>query len=252
MARFVALYDSVIQFFESNNETNLCQQLKTVKNDAFYLADIFKRFHDVNLQLQGANKTLIGCQSIVSLFIDKLELLRYNLLKREFHQFPELSSIKDDVTPEDIDRFSSHLNELKLDMEKRFEDILKLKVYDWMKNPFTANIEEADTTCQEELLEIRYDEESKHKFDSGGYENLWQSKKMPVLYPNMWKMIFSLLIPFPTSYLVESGFSAVNHIMTKERNRLNISERGDLRLFLTKIEPDIQYLVSQHQPQGSH
>ncbi|KAK9396847.1 hypothetical protein NXF25_020208 [Crotalus adamanteus] len=237
LARFVALHDSVIQFFESNNETNLCQQLKTVKNDAFYLADIFKRFHDVNLQLQGANKTLIGCQTIVSLFIDKLELLRYNLLKREFHQFPELSSIKVDVTPEDIDRFSSHFNELKLDMEKRFEDILKLKVYDWMKNPFTANIEEADITCQEELLEIRY---------------LWQSKKMPALYPNMWKMIFSLLIPFPTSYLVESGFSAVNHIMTKERNRLNISERGDLCLFLTKIEPDIQYLVSQHQPQGSH
>ncbi|KAK9396033.1 hypothetical protein NXF25_019394 [Crotalus adamanteus] len=235
LARFVALYDSVIQFFESNNETNLCQQLKTVKNDAFYLADIFKRFHDVNLQLQGANKTLIGCQSIVSLFIDKLELFRYNLLKRQFHQFPELSSIKDDVTPEDIDRFSNHLNELKLDMEKRFE-ILKLKVYDWMKNPFTANIE--DTTYQE-LLEIRYDEESKHKFDSGGYENLWQSKKMPALYPNMWKTIFSLLIPFPTSYLVESGFSAINHIMTKERNCLNISERGDLRLFLTKIEPDI-------------
>ncbi|XP_028656972.2 protein ZBED8-like [Erpetoichthys calabaricus] len=177
LARFVALYDSVIQFFESNNETNLCQQLKTVKNDAFYLADIFKRFNDVNLQLQGDNKTLIGCQSIVLLFIDKLELLRHNLLKREFHQFPQLSSIKDDATPEDIDRFSSHLNELKLDMEKQFEDILKLKVYDWMKNLFTANIEEADTTCQEELLEIRYDEESKHKFDSGGYENLWQNKK---------------------------------------------------------------------------
>lgn len=52
---------------------------------------------------------------------------------------------------------------------------------------------------------------------------------MPLLYPNMWKQVFNLLIPFPTSYVVESGFSAVNHIMTKERNRLNISERGDLR-----------------------
>ena len=62
---------------------------------------------------------------------------------------------------------------------------------------------------------------------------------MPVLYPNMWKLIFNLLIPFPTSYLVESGFSAVNHIMTKESNHLNISERGDLRLFITKIEPEI-------------
>lgn len=43
---------------------------------------------------------------------------------------------------------------------------------DWMKNPFIANIEETDTTCQEELLEIKYDEESKRKFNSGGYEKL--------------------------------------------------------------------------------
>jgi len=250
--RFVALYDSIIQFFESRNETTLCQQLTIVKKDAFYLADIFKRFNDINLQLQGTNKTLISCQSIVSLFIDKLELFRHNLLNREFYQFPELSSVKDDVTPEDIEKFCSHLNELKSDMKKRFEDILNLKVYDWMKNPFTANVKEADAKCQEELLEMKYDEESKQNFDNDGYENLWQNKKMPLLYPNMWKQVFNLLIPFPTSYLVESGFSAVNHIMTKERNRLNISERGDLRLFLTKIEPDIKYLISQHQPQGSH
>lgn len=33
-----------------------------------------------------------------------------------------------------------------------------MKVYDWMKNPFTTNIEEADKTCQEEPLEIRHNE----------------------------------------------------------------------------------------------
>lgn len=250
--RFVALYSTIIQFFERSSETTLCQQLAVVKKDAFYLADIFKRFNDVNLQLQGTNKTLISCQSIVSLFIDKLELFRHNLLNGELCQFPELSSIKDEVTPKDIDKFCSHLSELKSDMKKRFEDILNLKVYQWMKNPFTANAKEADTKYQEELLEIKYDEDCKQSFENGGYEKLWQHKKIPLLYPNMWKEVFKLLIPFPTSYLVESGFSAVNHIMNKERNRLNISERGDLRLFLTKIEPDIKYLISQHQPQGSH
>ena len=64
-------------------------------------------------------------------------------------------------------------------------------------------------------------------------------------YPNMWKMVRNLLLPFPTSYLVESGFSAVNNIITKHRNRLRLNERGDLCLLLTKIEPDIQYLVAQ-------
>lgn len=75
-----------------------------------------------------ANKTLLGCQSILSLFINKLELLCYDILKGEFHQFPELSSIKDDITPEDIDRLSNHLNKLKLDIEKWFEKILADKI----------------------------------------------------------------------------------------------------------------------------
>ncbi|XP_063312646.1 zinc finger BED domain-containing protein 5-like [Pelobates fuscus] len=167
LSRFVALFDSVVQFFESDNEAGLYEQLKNVKNDAFYLADIFKRFNEINLQLQGANITLISCKNIVSLFIEKLDLLRHNILKREFHQFPELSSINNDVTPGDIERFSSHLKELKLDMEKRFQDILNLKVHDWMINPFTANVAEVDITCQEELLELKYDEERRVKRELG-------------------------------------------------------------------------------------
>ncbi|XP_075215332.1 uncharacterized protein LOC142321223 [Lycorma delicatula] len=164
-ARRLSTFNTVKSYFTRNNIP--------MNNIVAYASDgAQSMINDVNLQLQGANKTLIRSQSILSLFIDQLELLHCNLLKREFHQFPKLSSIKDDVIPEDIDRFSSHLNELKLDMEKRFEDILKLKVYDWMKNPSTTNTEEADTTYQKKLLEIRYDEESKHKFESSGYENL--------------------------------------------------------------------------------
>ncbi|XP_067126723.1 uncharacterized protein [Centruroides vittatus] len=122
---------------------------------------------------------------------------------REFHQFPELSSIKDDVTLEDIGRFSSHLNELKFDMEERFEDIMKLRVYDWKKKFFTANIEEANRTCQEELLEIRYDVESKHKFDSGGYENLWQNKKNSFVISKYVENDIQFIDTF--SYLISCG-----------------------------------------------
>jgi uncharacterized coiled-coil protein SlyX len=47
---------------------------------------------------------------------------------------------------------------------------------------------------------------------------------------------------------VESNFSTVNHIVTKQRNCLKNTER-DLRALLTKIEPDIQHLVDQHKAQ---
>ncbi|GIY61052.1 hypothetical protein CDAR_311451 [Caerostris darwini] len=87
---------------------------------------IWQIFNDIDVQLYGTNKILIGFQSIVSFFIDKLEQLRYNLSKMDF--YPDLSSIKEEITPEDIDRFPNHLNKHKLDMEKRFEDSLKLNV----------------------------------------------------------------------------------------------------------------------------
>ena len=252
LTHFAELYDSVVQFLESEHEIGLCTQLKAIKHDAFYLAWIFKKFNEINLKLQGTDVTLITCKDALTLFIKKLDIFRHNLLQGEFHQFPELLTIKNDVTPEDIERFGNHLSELKLDMEKRFCDILNLKVYDWIINPFTANAANVDVTFQEELLEMQFDEESKTNYNNGEYQKLWQNKKMTDCYPNMWKMVRNLLLPFPTSYLVESGFSAVNNIITKHRNRLRINERGDLRLLLTKIEPDIQYLVAQHQAQGSH
>ncbi|GFQ71808.1 SCAN domain-containing protein 3 [Trichonephila clavata] len=252
LTRFVALYASIIQFLEENDEIDLCHELKIVKNDAFYLANIFKRFEDVNLQLQGAFKTLICCKNTVSLFIEKLHIFRRNLLKKEFHQFPNLFSIKEDITPEEIERFSDHIKQLALDMKVRFNDILNFKISNWMFNPFTVDVNEVDIVFQEEILELKYDEESKNSFNKHGIAKLWQNKKMPKLYPKMWENMKNILIPFPTSYLVESGFSAVNNIMSKQRNRLNITERGDFRLFLTKIEPDMNEIISKHQAQGSH
>ena len=53
-------------------------------------------------------------------------------------------------------------------------------------------------------------------------------------------------IAFPTSYLAERGFGVVSQILTKARNRLNVVERGDLRLRLitTTITPDIEKLIA--------
>ncbi|GFQ89843.1 uncharacterized protein TNCT_153711 [Trichonephila clavata] len=137
-------------------------------------------------------------------------------------------------------------------MNVRFNDILNLKISNWMLNPFTVDVNEVDIVFQEGILELKYDEESKNSFNKHGIAKLWQNKKMPKLYPKMWENMKNILIPFPTSYLVEYGLSAVNNIMSKQRNRLNITERRDPRLFLTKIEPDINEIISKHQAQGSH
>jgi hypothetical protein len=56
-----------------------------------------------------------------------------------------------------------------------------------MINPFTVNVAKTDTECQDELLELKSDEENILTFNNDGYLKMWQTifKKMPKLYPNM-------------------------------------------------------------------
>jgi hypothetical protein len=53
---------------------------------------------------------------------------------------------------------------------------LNLKVHEWLVNSFTVNVAETDTECEEELLELKYDEESKLTLNNDGDINMWQNK----------------------------------------------------------------------------
>ena len=63
-------------------------------------------------------------------------------------------------------------------------------------------------------------------------------------FPNLWQVAKLLVLAFPTSYLVERGFSAVVQLLTKQINRLDISQCGDLRLLLTDMKPDVKRIAT--------
>ena len=71
-------------------------------------------------------------------------------------------------------------------------------------------------------------------------------------YPNICTSARQQLVPFPSTYLVECGFSAADNLLGNKRNRLDITKRGDLRLKLTKLSPRIKDLCRKHQAQSSH
>ena len=85
-----------------------------------------------------------------------------------------------------------------------------------------------------------------------GYTNFWMQTKNTLRIPLLWQRTKRLILPFPTSYLVEKGFSSVMRLHSKQRNRLQITKSGDLRLMLTKFEPNVVKLVGENQCQGSH
>ncbi|GFW73455.1 uncharacterized protein TNCV_2801191 [Trichonephila clavipes] len=70
-------------------------------------------------------------------------------------------------------------------------------------------------------------------------------------YPHTTQSARKLLLLF-SSYLAECGFSAINDLLSKKRNRFDIPYRGGLRLNLTKLEPNIKDLCRRHDASGSH
>ena len=132
--------------------------------------------------------------------------------------------------------WTSKKNEYKKDFDKRFQDVLKLNIPDWIINPF-ENTDTIELELQEEIIELSANEQLKLQFKNG-YKNFWLHKEIATLYPAIWDEAKKFFIAFPSSYLVERGFSAVTNLITKNRNRLSVVERGDLRLMMTNIDPN--------------
>ena len=86
------------------------------------------------------------------------------------------------------------------------------------------------------------------EFYSKELEEFWCSLKHS--YPHLSKQAMRTLIPFVTTYLCESGFSALVTIQTKNRNRLDI--RHDMRVALSKTTPQFNVLIQDKQEQHSH
>ncbi|XP_003381581.1 putative zinc finger protein [Trichinella spiralis] len=251
LSRFYELFETILEFFQ-NKDLSLRDSLRKYKSDIAYMADLFSKFNELNLQLQGSELNLIKTRFLISPFISKLALFKRNLGRREFYQFPSVAALREngEVHDDDIQIYCDHLDVLQKDMQERFQDILKMKIINWVINLF-SNTDEIEMELEEELIDLQTNEELKPKFKNG-YHSFWLQKQISDLYPDLWRMVRKFLPAFPSSYLVERGFSVVTDFLTKKRNRLQIDKRGDLRLFLTNIEPIVDRLVAMQQPHPSH
>ncbi|KRZ54784.1 SCAN domain-containing protein 3 [Trichinella nativa] len=191
-------------------------------------------------------------RTVISTFTSKLALFKRNLGRREFYQFPSVAALREngEVHDDDIQIYCDHLDVLQKDMQERFQDIFKMKILNWVINLF-SNTDEIEMELKKGLIDLQTNEELKPKFKNR-HHSFWLQKQISDLYPGLWRMVRKFPLVLPSSYLVERGFSVVTDFLTKKRNRLQIDKRGDLRLFLTIIEPSVDRLVAMHQPHPSH
>jgi hypothetical protein len=116
--------------------------------------------------------------------------------------------------------FSQHLETLKQEFTNRFPNVLNIIIPDWVLEPF-SNLQTAELSLQEELIELSTNEELKLKLKNG-YQEFWLQRQIPVLYSALWAASKKFFIAFSSSYLIERGFRVVSNLLTKKRNRLSI------------------------------
>lgn len=218
-----------------------------------YLTDIFEKLNILNTSLQGNEATALSWNDKVKAFMRKLELWRNSIESDTLDMFSTLVSMVQDtdnpVLPMDIKScLLDHLIMLKVHFEKYF--CSDFDEFNWIKNPFengpgpsSLNVNE-----QEQLIDLTSDTSLKSKFKELSLLEFWIhiGKEFQTLSQKAVK----ILIPFATTYLCETGFSALAAIKSKYRSRLNIAK--EVRAAISDITPRFDKLCSQKQAHPSH
>ena len=73
---------------------SLASELKARKCDVAFLTNLFNIFNEVNLKLQGFEINIVKVKSVISLFVDRLLLLKQNIERKQLSRFPNLNKLQ--------------------------------------------------------------------------------------------------------------------------------------------------------------
>ncbi|GFT50201.1 zinc finger BED domain-containing protein 5 [Trichonephila clavipes] len=113
--------------------------------------------------------------------------------------------------------------------------------YEWVKDPFQNTPEGLSTTEEEIFIDFTSSGEIKRQFCNKTHFQFWA--EVDDEFSELKTKSFRILLPFSTSYLCETGFSAVAALKTKYRSQLNIEK--ELRVSISNIKPSFENLCSE-------
>ncbi len=191
-----------------------------------YLADIFSHLNGLNLALQGAAVNTFNVQNKVEATIRKLALWAKRVDRSNCDSFENLS---DFLTKENMqlpitvtNTVKEHLQGLKTQL-REYCPVPDAQC-SWIENPFAGHSDETLAALsakeQDSLLDLSSDTALKLVFSQKHLINFWLHVASE--YPDLADRAVKFLMPFPTTYLCESGFSALVALKTKYRNKLNV------------------------------
>ena len=227
--------------------------MSTITSALSYPADVFGVLNSLNKSMQGWGVTVLESREKVESLQCKLALWKRRGGNGNVVNFANLDELytKEIVSlPQAVvSAILEHLESLKNSFEGYF-DIDNLPSGLWLRNPFTMLLDEIDDNdlAKDESIDLRSNKQLNIKFDAIDISTFWC--EIGATHMTLSKRAWSVLVQFTTTYLCETGFSAMVQIKDKYRNRLDISH--DMRVALSKTSPPIADLVVKTQVQGTH
>ncbi|XP_035218885.1 protein FAM200A-like [Stegodyphus dumicola] len=143
----------------------------------------------------------------------------------------------------------NHLAMLAKNFKMYFlDDDELISSYKWVRDTFQNTSEGLSIEEEETFIDFTASGETKRQFSNKSLFEFWAGVNDEFFA--LKTKAFRILLPFSTSYLCETGFSAVASLKKKYRSRLNIE--NELRVSISNIKPSFEKLCSARQAQESH
>lgn len=211
-----------------------------------YLADIFSTLNNLNVALQGKTVTTFNVQDKVQATHLRMESWCGHLDCREFDSFPTpadfLLSAGEGVDRSTVALFKQHLQDLHSQLGIYFPELDAS--FEWIRNPFgdKTHIKQVNSKLSsrevDSHVDIASDGTLKTTFREEALTGFWLHIQPE--HPELAGCALKLLMPFPTTYNCEVGFSTLIGLKIKQRSQ---------SLKLPSFEPDIASLMAQ---KGQH
>ena len=168
-----------------------------------------------------------------------------HLQKNEFAFFCNLAETAPSL--EVIASCTNREQKLREDMTRRFKNIIETSPPGWIIDMAHFDVlseEDIDPVIAGELLELKDNKALMANIKRNGLIG-WLS--VGSYFPLLFEKVVLFFLGFPTTWLVEAGFSAVNDLLTKKCHQLQIEKRGDLRLRLNQgLAVQLDKLINSH------
>jgi len=266
--RFCALLDEVKAFLTLSKSKAAAEHLALLGDIQFisnvaFLSDIFGHINQLNLQLQGRDKTIVDMVEKLESFTRKLEMFETDISTggRLLH-FTTLKKASGQVTELMVD----FIKQLRANFTSRFDDYsIPKEIIAFVRDPLTVKpgghfsslakgmIPSLDEAALEmELMDFQTTSLVSDALRSAeSVSAFWVACSEE--YSNIKRLAFYVLTMFPSTYVCESSFSSMNAIKTNQRNRLTHKNLENcLRIKVTSISPDIQRIVTDGRCHFSH